>query len=420
LFLLFGNTNLNADAFFNSATAPYANNPNGNLPKAYIYVDFFNEKFEFVSEGSMSLRVSQQGNNASPLVLSNIKAPRNGYAYVYLSNESNEPVYFDDFKVSDTRGRIIEENHYYAFGLRIAGISSVKLGDPNEGSLKNNNLYNDKELFDDADLSWYDYGFRSYDPQIGRFQQLDPLTDRYPELTPYQYASDEPIANVDMDGLEAIGSTVASSVGDAVVKSSSFMPNIVVQGLSKAAVAQKTFNAINIGINAFKIGAALGDHTQVIKMGRDLDVPLTSGKRTGGIPFTTNSGNGTDNPDHATDPSNPVNIDGLFDLFSWTLKAKPHPLKPDFNSPDDALGLLNDVTKELGGNSSGNMSSHENKASQTENSIYKPMVWVYLSQRTFDTIDKGKYIKKIGKDSSLFFDPNGNDTGKVIIFKFGK
>jgi hypothetical protein len=88
LFLLFGNTNLNADAFFNSATAPYANNPNGNLPKAYIYVDFFNEKFEFVSEGSMSLRVSQQGNNASPLVLSNIKAPRNGYAYVYLSNSS--------------------------------------------------------------------------------------------------------------------------------------------------------------------------------------------------------------------------------------------------------------------------------------------------------------------------------------------
>ena len=27
----------------------------------------------------------------------------NGYAYVYLSNESNEPVYFDDFKVNDTR-----------------------------------------------------------------------------------------------------------------------------------------------------------------------------------------------------------------------------------------------------------------------------------------------------------------------------
>ncbi|MDE3184497.1 MAG: hypothetical protein KGM16_13850, partial [Bacteroidota bacterium] len=145
---------------------------------------------------------------------------------------------------------MIEEDHYYPFGLKIAGISSVKLGDPNEGSLKNNNLYNDKELFDDADLNWYDYGFRNYDPQIGRFTQLDPLTDQYPELTNYQYASDEPIANVDMDGLEGIGSTVASSVGDAVVKSSSFMPEIVVQGLSKAAVAAKSSSGLLTGLSA--------------------------------------------------------------------------------------------------------------------------------------------------------------------------
>ena len=141
----------------------------------------------------------------------NIKSHKNGYAYVYLSNESNEPVYFDNFKVGDNRGRIIEEDHYYSFGLKIAAISSKKLGDGNEGLLENKNLYNDKEFFDDADLDWYDYGFRNYDPQIGRFAQLDPLTDDYPELTPYQYASNEPIANVDMDGLELKESTQAFS-----------------------------------------------------------------------------------------------------------------------------------------------------------------------------------------------------------------
>ena len=92
--------------------------------------------------------------------------------------------------------------NYTAFGLKIAAISSKKLPDPNEGNVDNKNLYNDKELWDDADLNWYDYGFRNYDPQIGRFPQLDPLTDDYPELTNYQYASNEPIANVDMDGLE--------------------------------------------------------------------------------------------------------------------------------------------------------------------------------------------------------------------------
>ena len=153
-----------------------------------------------------------------------------------MGNESNEPVYFDDFKVTDTRGRIIEEDHYYAFGLKIAGISSVKFGDPNEGMLNNKNLYNDKELFDDADLNWYDYGFRNYDAQIGRFTQLDPLTDEYPELTPYQYASDEPIANVDMDGLESYQS----------------LTPVVVQGLSRTAPA-----ATNAGVNIFKISTRI-------------------------------------------------------------------------------------------------------------------------------------------------------------------
>jgi len=40
--------------------------------------------------------------------------------------------------------RNIQEDHYYAYGLKIAGISSKKLGDAFEGNLKNNNLYNDK------------------------------------------------------------------------------------------------------------------------------------------------------------------------------------------------------------------------------------------------------------------------------------
>jgi len=90
--------------------------------------------------------------------------------------------------------------------LKIATLSSKKLGDVYEGALKNNYLYNDKELFDDADLNWYDYGFRNYDPQIGRFPQLDPLSFDYPYYTPYQYSGCEPIANVDVDGLEPFGS----------------------------------------------------------------------------------------------------------------------------------------------------------------------------------------------------------------------
>ena len=71
-----------------------------------------------------------------------------------------------------------------------------------EGVVKNNYLYNGKEFLDeDADLGWLDYGFRNYDPQIGWFPQLDPLSWEYPYYTPYQFAGNDPIANVDLDGL---------------------------------------------------------------------------------------------------------------------------------------------------------------------------------------------------------------------------
>jgi hypothetical protein len=49
-----------------------------------------------------------------------------------------------------------------------------------------------------------DYGMRIYDPRLGRFLSVDPLTKSYPELTPYQFASNSPIVNIDLDGLEGL------------------------------------------------------------------------------------------------------------------------------------------------------------------------------------------------------------------------
>ena len=61
--------------------------------------------------------------------------------------------------------------------------------------------FNGKEL--DKEVVQYDYGFRIYDPRLVRFKSVDPLTKSYPMLTPYQFASNSPIANVDLDGKEA-------------------------------------------------------------------------------------------------------------------------------------------------------------------------------------------------------------------------
>lgn len=50
----------------------------------------------------------------------------------------------------------------------------------------------------------YDYGFRIYDSRIGKFLSVDPLIRKYPELTSYQFASNSPLENLDLDGLEKL------------------------------------------------------------------------------------------------------------------------------------------------------------------------------------------------------------------------
>lgn len=59
--------------------------------------------------------------------------------------------------------------------------------------------FNGKEL--DKETGYYNYGMRMYDI-TDRFISVDPLTKKYPELTPFQFSSDNPIWNIDLDGLE--------------------------------------------------------------------------------------------------------------------------------------------------------------------------------------------------------------------------
>jgi RHS repeat-associated protein len=59
----------------------------------------------------------------------------------------------------------------------------------------------------------YDYGFRIYNAGIGKFLRVDPLTQAYPELTPYQFASNTPIAAIDIDGLERYFAADGSYLG---------------------------------------------------------------------------------------------------------------------------------------------------------------------------------------------------------------
>ncbi len=63
--------------------------------------------------------------------------------------------------------------------------------------------FNGKENDSEVD-GQQDYGFRIYDKRLGRFKSVDPLTEDYPMITPYQFASNRPIDGIDFDGLEYI------------------------------------------------------------------------------------------------------------------------------------------------------------------------------------------------------------------------
>ena len=62
--------------------------------------------------------------------------------------------------------------------------------------------YNGKEF--DAETGNYYYGARYYDPKWSIFISVDPLAEKFPNVSPYAYALNNPIVLVDPDGREPI------------------------------------------------------------------------------------------------------------------------------------------------------------------------------------------------------------------------
>ncbi len=185
----------------NAATVFVGGSGTASNPKAYLNYILFDQDFNYQDAGYA--QVSNTANTHQMLTLSK-SITKGGYIYVYVSNESNSnfDVFFDDVRVTHSKGNILQEDHYYPFGLSISALSSTApLSKPN------NYKFNGNE--EQTDFSWdiYDFNARFYDASLGRFMNIDPLADQFVSYTPYHFTHNNPTNLVDPTGMSAYGQT---------------------------------------------------------------------------------------------------------------------------------------------------------------------------------------------------------------------
>src|SRR6202012_4793465 len=164
-------------------------------------------QFNYVSASSGYQQVGA-GGTLNPMILPNLPGSGSGYLYIYVSNTTpNVAVFCDNLQVAHTRGPLLEENHYYPFGLTMAGISdkAVKWGyAENKYRFNFGSELQNKEFSDGSGLELYDAQHRMYDQQLGRFGQIDPLTDFTQNYSGYMYVGNNPMLFCDPLGLDTV------------------------------------------------------------------------------------------------------------------------------------------------------------------------------------------------------------------------
>ncbi|SFV33702.1 RHS repeat domain-containing protein [Thermoflavifilum thermophilum] len=169
-----------------------------SYPKAFLNWVLFDNQFHFVQGGVTQVR---SGTSKQVLVADIPVMPRNGYLFIYLSNESSQDVFFDQLVVHHRPGPLLAEDHYYPFGLEMAGISDRAMNRLENRYRYNGIELNEKEFTDGWGLDLYTARFRGLDAQIGRWWQIDPLASKYPSWSPYNFTMNSPINLVDPTGM---------------------------------------------------------------------------------------------------------------------------------------------------------------------------------------------------------------------------
>jgi RHS repeat-associated protein len=95
---------------------------------------------------------------------------------------------------------------------------------------------NGKELDLMHGLNTYDYGARQHDPILARWDRIDPLCEKYYEVSPYNYCLNNPVMLVDPDG-RVVGNPfieIIKYTGNAIKKVAGACGRAVVAGFADA------------------------------------------------------------------------------------------------------------------------------------------------------------------------------------------
>ena len=116
----------------------------------------------------------------------------------YATIANGQPTYHlgNNRAVVNHNGTVEQVVHYYPFG--------AVYSDAGTDDALQRYKYNGKELDRMHGLNQYDYGARNYDPLMCRFTQIDPLAEKYYDVSPYAYCENNPVLFIDPKGMEKI------------------------------------------------------------------------------------------------------------------------------------------------------------------------------------------------------------------------
>lgn len=189
-------------------------------PQVVKQVDYL-DRFQYAGAVLQFFPHAEGYVNVTPNAVS-VGSPTVTYAYSYVFNYTD---HLGNVRLSYSKDltsgqlKVLEENHYYPFGLKHSIYNSGKKDFEMQDSSDTGELippvitnvtktrydykYNGKEFQDELGLGWYDYQARNYDPALGRWMNIDPLAEMSRKFSPYAYALDNPVFFIDPDGMMA-------------------------------------------------------------------------------------------------------------------------------------------------------------------------------------------------------------------------